>query len=141
MEMSQSTTEGSLDMNARFVSKVSAVLLIAIALVLHSAANCQNCSVTSMGSTVSCSQPGAKCSVTPEAGNADSKGVCKTASKAGGESSCGCVGEKVTSQASLHSVAMRSKGGAGIVALSTFLLLVGLWSLVAVRRSRTAKPV
>jgi hypothetical protein len=127
-------------MNSSLVSKVSAVLLIAVALVLHPAANSQSCSTAGTSPSVSCSQPGAKCGSTQEVGKVDVPGVCKTVSKVGVESSCSCVTAQAgSSQTSLHSLALRSKGGAGVVALSTFLLLVGLWSLLGVWRSRSAK--
>ena len=126
-------------MIAKFV-KAGAISMLTIGavLVLHSAAWCETCSTASVQASISCSATGDQCSGTSEAGKPVPQGVCTTAAKAGGDSACHCSDAKggILSKAR-HSLAFKSKsGGAGVIALSTFLVLVGLWCLMALWAQR-----
>lgn len=122
------------------IVRIGAIPMLAICAVLFFPVGAwsESCSVVTAGASGTCTSEDAKCSIAPEAGKPALQGVCKTDSKAGGKSDCACADTRGDVRvAGKHSLALRAKGGGtGAVALSTFLVLVGLWSLIAVLRSR-----
>jgi hypothetical protein len=107
------------------------MLVIGAVLVFHSAAWCETCGSASAGTSSSCSA---------DSGKPALQGTGTTGAKAGGDPSCNCVDAKRASTPSgKHSLALRAKGGgAGVTALSTFLGLAGLWSMISLWRARRA---
>ncbi len=126
-------------MIARFVKTLAAsMLVVGAVLAFQSAAWCQSCGTAGASASNSCSEQGAKCSTTSNAGKPVLHGVCKTVAKPGGDSTCACVDAKggIISSGT-HALAFGSKGGgAGTIAISTLLGLVALWCLGAIWKSR-----
>jgi hypothetical protein len=122
------------------IVRIGAISMLVICAVLFFPAGAwsESCSAVTRVAPGSCTTEGAKCSTAPEAGKPALQGACKTVSRAESKSACACADARGDVRvAGKRSLALRAKGGgAGAVALATFLVLVGLWSLIAVLRSR-----
>ena len=133
----------SLKMSSRFVkTRVISIFAIAAVLVFHSAAWSQDCTASNVGDSTSCLAPDIRCSATHDAGKSVPKSVCGTNSKAKDDSACSCQDAKREAKPSApHSQQFRSKSGGGTTALATFVALLGLWCLAAIKASRMTNSV
>ena len=118
-------------------------LVIGAILVFQSFGWCQSRNTVDAGPPIPCSAPTTESGVThDEVGKAAPQGTRKTDAKAESDSASNCLDGKNPAQPSApHSQNLRSKGGGGIIALSTFLALVGLWCLIAVWAPRKQSSV
>ena len=126
-------------MIAKFVKAIATLLLvIGVGLAFYSAAWRQASTTAGNKASTACSVPGAKSSGASEAGKPATSQVCKTVEKAGGGPAFTCAdAQSGIATSGSHSLAFGAKGGgAGAIAISTLLVLVGLWCLVAAWKSR-----